>query len=269
MSLLSWKRKLLSLPLLPVALLGLCPTLHAGAMPPASAPNVAEQLLVQQANDDRIAHGLQRIKRDPLLSQAAAYHALQMARHGDISHGFPGEPELSERGASAGVRFSLITENVAEAENASIIHGLWMRSPGHRRNLLDPEVNVVGVAVVVANRQVFAVEDFASTVQPLSFDEQESTVADLLRSSGVTISTNTPATIREARQTCSMDSGFVGHRQPWFIMRYTATDLSTLPATLQSHLGSGKYHVAAIGACPTTGEVGPFAAYNIAVLLYP
>ena len=127
----------------------------------------------------------------------------------------------------------------------------------------------LGVAVVIANRQVFAVEDFASTVQPLSFDEQETTVADLLRSSGVSITTNTPAAIQEARQTCAMDSGFAGHRQPWFIMRYTASDLSTLPITLKTHLSTGKYHVAAIGACPTTGEVGPFAAYNIAVLLYP
>ena len=268
MSLLSWKRKLLFL-LLPVSLLGLCPALFAGAMPPVAPPNVAEQLLVEQANQDRVAHGLQPVERDPLLSQAAAFHAIQMARHGDISHGFPGEPELSERGASAGVRFSLITENVAEAESANIIHGLWMRSPGHRRNLLDPEVNVVGVAVVVANRQVFAVEDFASTVQPLSFDDQESTVADLLRSSGVSVTTNSPASIQEARQTCSMDSGFAGHRQPWFIMRYTASDLSTLPNTLKAHLSTGKYRFAAIGACPTTGEVGPFAAYNIAVLLYP
>ena len=266
MSLLSWKRKLLAL--LPMLLLGLCPALRAGALPPAGPPNIAEQLLVEQANQDRVAHGLQPVERDPLLSQAAAFHAIQMARHGDISHGFPGEPELSERGASAGVHFSLITENVAEAENANIIHGLWMRSPGHRANLLDPEVNVVGVAVVIANRQVFAVEDFASTVQPLTFAEQESTVADLLRSSGVTLTTNTPAATQEARQTCSMDSGFAGRRQPWFIMRYTASDLSTLPSQLKSHLGTGRYHTAAIGACPAS-ETGPFAAYNIAVLLYP
>lgn len=268
MSLLSWKRKLLAF--LPIVLLGLCPSLRAGAMPPAGPPNVAEQLLVTQANADRIAHGLQPVERDPLLSQAAAYHAIQMARHGDISHGFPGEPELSERGASAGVHFSLITENVAEAEDANIIHGLWMRSPGHRRNLLDPEVNVVGVAVVVQNRQVFAVEDFASTVESLSFDEQETTVATLLRTSGIFVSDNNAKVNAEARQTCSMESGYAGHRQPWFIMRYTASDLSTLPDQLKSHLGTGRYHVAAVGACPAVAaEVGPFAAYNIAVLLYP
>lgn len=268
MSLLPWKRKLPAF--LPVVLLGLCPFLRAGALPPAGPPNVSEQLLVTQANVDRIAHGLQPVERDPLLSQAAAYHAIQMARHGDISHGFPGEPELSERGASAGVHFSLITENVAEAEDANIIHGLWMRSPGHRRNLLDPEVNVVGVAVVVQNHQVFAVEDFASTVQPLSFDEQESTVASLLRHSGIMVNDSSTKLVEEARTTCAMDSGFAGHRQPWFIMRYTASDLSSLPSELQNHLTSGKYHVASVGACTaSSSEVGPFTAYNIAVLLYP
>lgn len=268
MSLLSWKCKTLAL--FSFILLGLCPALHAGGLPPVAPPNVAEQLLLTQANADRIAHGLQPVERDPLLSQAAAYHAIQMARHGDISHGFPGEPELSERGASAGVHFSLITENVAEAEDANIIHGLWMRSPGHRRNLLDPEVNVVGLAVVVQNRQVFAVEDFASTVQTLSLEQQESTVATLLRTSGIFVSDNNPKVNAETRQTCSMESGYAGHHQPWFIMRYVASDLSTLPDQLKSHLGTGRYHVAAVGACPApASEVGPFAAYNIAVLLYP
>ena len=233
-----------------------------------NSPNVAEQLLLTQANQDRSQHNLSQLKRDPMLAQAALYHAYQMAQHADISHGFPGEPDLSSRGASAGVRFSLITENVAEAGEPTIIHDMWMHSEGHRANLLDPEVNVVGIAVVTREHEVYAVEDFASTVDALSIDQQETTVATLLSTTGLNVANTTPEIVANARQTCGMSTGYAGIRQPWFIMRYTASRLDQLPPQLKSRLTSGKYHQAVVGACPAT-EPSAFSSYNIAILLYP
>ena len=222
---------------------------HAVTRGASNNPNVAEQLLLSEANKDRVAHNLNALTRDPMLSQAALYHAFQMADHADISHGFPGEPDLSQRGASAGVHFSLITENVAEAQDPTIIHDLWMHSTGHRANLLDPAVNVVGIAVVTRNEEVFAVEDFASTVESLSLDEQELTVAALLNTSGLTIGNSDTQSVANARQTCTMPTGYAGLRQPWYIMRYTASRLDQLPQQIKTRLVSGKYRQAVIGAC--------------------
>jgi Cysteine-rich secretory protein family len=233
----------------------------------AAMPNVAEQYLLAAANQDRAAHGLPPLHRDPILAQAALYHARQMAAHAEISHQFPGEPDLSVRGARAGAHFSLITENVAEAADSTMIHDLWMHSKGHRANLLDPNVDSVGISVVARDHQFFAVEDFASTVKSLSFNEQELTVAVLLEQSGLQVG-GKGISVEDARRTCSMSTGYAGHRQPWFIMRYTAGRLSELPSQLQSRLNSGKYHEAVVGACVST-DSGPFTAYNIAVLLYP
>ncbi len=241
---------------------------HAVTRGTLGSSNVAEQLLLTQANQDRAEHSLSPLKRDPLLAQAALYHAYQMAEHADISHGFPGEPDLSARGASAGVRFSLITENVAEAGEPTIIHDMWMHSEGHRANLLDPDVNVVGIAVVTREHQVYAVEDFASTVDPLSVNEQESAVADLLSTTGMVIANSAPDALVNARRTCSMSSGYAGVRQPWFIMRYTASRLDQLPPQIKSRLTSGKYHQAVIGACAST-EPSAFTSYSIAILLFP
>ena len=240
----------------------------AVVLPPASTPSVAEQLLLTQANQDRMQHSLSPLKRDPLLAQAAMYHAYKMAEHADISHGFPGEPDLSERGASAGVRFSLITENVAEAGEPTVIHEMWMHSEGHRANLLDPEVNVVGIAVVTRQHEVYAVEDFASTVDSLSLDEQESAVTNLLVDHRTQRGPNAPEIVANARQTCGMSSGYAGLRQPWFIMRYTASRLDQLPQQIKSRLTSGKYHQAVVGAC-SPAEPSSFSSYNIAILLYP
>ncbi len=241
---------------------------HAVTQGALNSPNIAEQLLLTQANQDRAQHSLSELKRDPLLAQAALYHAYQMAEHADISHGFPGEPDLSARGASAGVRFSLITENVAEAGEPTVIHNMWMHSEGHRANLLDPEVNVVGIAVVTREHEVYAVEDFASTVEPLSINEQESAVAGLLSTTGLAITNANPEVLANARQTCGMSSGYAGVRQPWFIMRYTASRLDQLPQQIRSRLTSGKYHQAVVGAC-STSETSAFSSYSIAILLYP
>ena len=236
-----------------------------------SPGTIAEQYFLAAANNERANRGLKPLRSDPVLAKAAAFHAQQMADRADISHGFDGEPDLASRAATAGVRFSLIAENVAEGPDSILIHQMWMESEGHRENLLDPDVNVAGISVIVRDGQLYAVEDFASIVEVLSIDQQESTVADLITTSGITVAkTETDeADVKTARETCTRSStGFTGPRRPWFIMHYTAASLNQLPAPLQTRLGSGKYHEAAVGACSSAG-ISPFTTYNIAVLLYP
>jgi len=225
---------------------------------------IAEQYLFAAANEARANQGLPPVRLDRVLTEASAAHAREMADHAGISHQFEGEPELATRGANAGAHFSLISENVGEAPSSVIIHDLWMHSPGHRANLLDPNVNTIGIAIVTRNHQLYAVEDFASTVEALTLNQQEHTVAGVLTQSGMRVAETTD----EARQTCTMSTGYAGSRQPWFVMRYTAASLSEIPAQLKSRLSSGKYHQAVVGACSPTRKT-PFTAYNIAVLLYP
>ena len=225
---------------------------------------VAEQYLLAAANEARASQGLSPLRLDRVLTEASAAHAREMANHADISHQFNDEPDLAERGASAGAHFSLISENVGEAPSSVIIHDLWMHSPGHRANLLDPNVDSIGIAIVTRDNQLYAVEDFASTVETLTINQQEHTVAGVLTQSGMRVAETT----EEARQTCTMSTGYAGTRQPWYIMRFTAASLSDIPAQLKSRLSSGKYHQAVVGACSTTRKTS-FTAYNIAVLLYP
>ncbi len=228
-------------------------------------PSVAEQYLFSAANAERAQRGLTALRWDAALYQAASFHADAMAAHSTISHQFAGEPELTTRGATAGAHFSVISENVAMAPTAVEIHDMWMNSPHHRENLLDSKVDSVAIRVVRRNGELYAVEDFEKSVANLSLDDQERKVASLLqRTASVTVLT----AAEDARRTCALDSGYVGPRKPWFVMRFTAGELNQLPDTLQDKLASGKYHQAVVGACPVTGSKN-FTAYNIAVLLYP
>ena len=230
----------------------------------AHAQTISEQYLLQAANTDRAAHGLSPVALDPRLVTAARLHAYEMAKRGTISHQFEGEMDLATRAGEAGAKFSLITENVAEANNSALIHDLWMHSAGHRANLLDPKVTVVGIAVVQNKGQLYAVEDFGRAVETLTLDQQESKVAGMLAGEGLRLAHDKA----DARQTCAMSTGYAG-RQPWFVMRYTSADIGQLPPELVERVGTGKYHEAAVGACITGKQTSGFTSYNLAILLYP
>jgi Cysteine-rich secretory protein family len=231
----------------------------------AQRPSVAEQYLFQAANAERSQRGLPTLRWDTSLYRAAHGHAQQMAARASISHQYAGEPELADRGKAAGAKFSLIAENVAEAQTAVRIHDAWMNSPGHRANLLDPHVDAVGISVLQRDGQLYAVQDFERSVATLSFEAQEQAVAQLVAAAGqVTVLPSSD----DARRTCALETGYAGARQPWFVMRYTSGDLVQIPDVLKAKIATGKFHEAAVGACAASGKQ-PFSSYSIAVLLYP
>jgi hypothetical protein len=220
----------------------------------------AEQLMAL-ANESRAARGSGPLKWDPALAAAARQHCLKMAAAGPISHQYAGEMNLSDRAGAAGAHFSLIEENVAIGPDPAAIHEEWMHSPGHRTNLLNPDVDRVGLAVVASRGVLYAVADYARGVAQLTPAQVETTVANLVRVSGVTIVRDTTS----ARAYCA---GGRGANEPSFLMRWQDADLSRLPEALVDRLSSGHYHQAAVGSCPAQGVEGAFSAYRVAVLLY-
>jgi hypothetical protein len=226
----------------------------------------AEQLLAL-ANEARAAAGAGPLRWDAGLAAAARQHCLRMAAEGPISHRYGGEPDLSERAGQAGAHFSLIEENVAIGPTPAAIHEEWMHSPGHRANLLNPEVDRAGIAVVASRGVLYAVADYARAVQSLTRAQAEAQVAELIRASGVAIAGD-PA---QARAACAADHGLpnsAAGMQPRFVMRWQDSDLTHLPQALVDRLGTGKYRQAAVGSCPAQGLQGSFTAYRVAVLLY-
>jgi uncharacterized protein YkwD len=142
-----------------VALLSVCVG-TAGAQQYASS---TEFQLFNAANQERSARGLNLLRWNENLAAAARHHAREMAKRNVISHEFPGEASLPVRITKAGVQFSAVAENVADAGSVARIHELWMHSPQHRANILDKQMGHLGVGVVKRNGQYFAVEDFART----------------------------------------------------------------------------------------------------------
>jgi hypothetical protein len=229
-------------------------------------PSAAGQLL-SLANEERRAQGAPLLQWDPALAAAALNHCRRMAVEGEIAHRYGGELSLTERAGQAGAHFSLIEENVAVGSYPALIHQSWMHSPDHRTNLLNPQVDHVGIAAVATRGVIYAVADYSRAVPVLSQTQVEAAIAGLLRVSGVSVLRD-PATARAA---CALDRGLPGDSsgtQPQFVMRWQGAELTHLPPDLVSRLASGRYRQAAVGNCSPKGVEGSFTAYRLAVLLY-
>jgi uncharacterized protein YkwD len=121
----------------------------------------AERELFDAINQERKAHGLASLKLDEGLASAARKHAQRMAEQGTISHQLPGEPSLPSRAKAAGAHFTWLSENVDEGPSATAIHQSFMKSPQHRANIMDGDMDSAGIGVAERNGQMFAVEDFS------------------------------------------------------------------------------------------------------------
>ena len=250
--------------LAPLAVAAQQPNPYPQGGPAADLRGDAEQIFAL-ANQARHQAGLGRLEWDASLSEAALAHCRRMALEGPIAHRYGGELDVAGRAALAGAHFSVIEENVAIGPSAPQIHQEWMGSPGHRANLLSPQVDRVGVAVVAAHGVLYAVADYSHAVQNLSAAAVEARVARLIRPSGLQI-LGDPAMARAA---CNTNLGIPsGGPEPRFIMRWQSADLSQLPKQLAERLSSGRYRQAEVGSCPAHLSQNSFSAYRVAVLLY-
>jgi len=226
------------------------------------------QQLVALANQARAQAGLPAVKWDPALAQAALRHTRRMVSEGGaIQHDYPGELMLSERAGLSGAHFNLIEENIAVGPTSPEIHDAWMHSKAHRDNMLNPEVDRIGIAVIARRGVLYATADFTRAVEAFSPAQVEQQVGSMIARNGVKVMADHAL----AREACTANSGFPrveNGAQPSFVMRWQDSDLSHLPNNLVQQVSSKRFHEAAVGTCPPNGEAGTFTAYRVAVLLY-
>jgi len=224
--------------------------------------NDSERQLFEALNRERAAQDLSALQGDDALFRAARQHALRMANLNMLEHQLPSESDLEGRLTEAGARFSVIAENIAVGATPQIIHGGWMDSPGHRKNILDRRLTSVGIAAVHGPGGLFAVQDFSRSVPELSVEQQEQKVVSLLGSMGF----HSLSATEGARKTCQSDAGFAGTVAKSMI-RFEVSDLNKLPEDIEKKIRSGPYSKAAVGACRANRAPG-FSRYRIAVLFF-
>jgi uncharacterized protein YkwD len=121
----------------------------------------AERSLFESVNRERKVYGLPALKWDEALATAARQHAREMARRNSVAHNLPGEPTLPSRATKAGAHFGWLSENVISSDSGPAAHAQFMKSPNHRANILDSDMDSVGIGVAERDGQLFVVEDFS------------------------------------------------------------------------------------------------------------
>jgi uncharacterized protein YkwD len=112
----------------------------------------AERATLCLLDHERAGHGLPRFARDARLDRASRRHSRAMAREDFFAHrGGDGTDPLDRMRAAGWPRDRGGAENIAwgaggASTPAQIVDG-WMHSPGHRRNILDPGLRLIGVGI--------------------------------------------------------------------------------------------------------------------------
>jgi len=223
-----------------------------------------ERTIFDLLNQERKQNGLAELRWNEQLAVAAQRHAYIMVEHNVLSHSFPDEMPLKDRVAETGVHFSRIAENIGFGGDADNIHNALMHSPGHRANILDPASNEIGISVVINNRRMWVVQDFALTVPELTYDQQVKSVTAKLHSMGVTVR----STDLDAKKAC--DSSMApSHVRAMTVVHVETTDLNDLPVEVSRT--SEQFHRAAVAACPLRDQrdsMRGFMLYRIAIVFY-
>ncbi|MBA2638242.1 MAG: CAP domain-containing protein [Solirubrobacterales bacterium] len=139
----------------------------AATTAPADARPVHDRLertIVRAINLERVRSGLQRLRGSGVLARAAHRHSGALLRQGHLSHGLPDGSSFSVR-MSRVSRAARIGETLAWLPGAVTPRGpevvrMWLRSPAHRAQLLEPSFRRVGVG----GRRGWAAGDLATVV---------------------------------------------------------------------------------------------------------
>jgi uncharacterized protein YkwD len=103
--------------------------------------------VVELVNEARADAGCKPLKVEPTLTAAASGHSNDMAARDYFSHTTPEGSTFDERIKTAGYPLPG-AENIARGQkNAEQVMKDWMNSAGHRANILNCQLKVIGVGL--------------------------------------------------------------------------------------------------------------------------
>ncbi len=107
-----------------------------------------EQQMLALVNAQRAKAGVKPLIWDDDLAGVARAHSEDMFNRGYFSHYSPEGKDVGDRLNAAGIVYTYAGENLALAPNIQSAHDGLMNSPGHKRNILDPAFNKIGIGAI-------------------------------------------------------------------------------------------------------------------------
>ncbi|MFF4924502.1 CAP domain-containing protein [Kitasatospora sp. MY 5-36] len=108
--------------------------------------------MLNAVNAERGRVGAPPVRLDDRLSAAAQRHANDMASHDLTQHNGTDGSSPWDRIAAAGFVSRSSAENVTPSNSVPEAMQMWMNSPGHRVNILNPDYNYIGIGYAPRQR---------------------------------------------------------------------------------------------------------------------
>jgi uncharacterized protein YkwD len=238
-----------------------------------SFPADAEAQLLTMVNRDRAQEGLPALRLDNGLARAAQKHSSEMAVRRQLSHQFPGEPELQQRIATESkLQFDETGENVGYAESIERTEEGFMHSPPHRKNLLTPEYNAVGFGIVRSGNMLYVTQDFGHALPSYSSDHARDAAQESVHQ--MRTAAHLPALERfdgsaaqaAACEMAKMDSLRTPAPKGFYVLRYTTMQPEKLPSGAEKVV-NGAVRSFALGICYSRTTSYPNGVYWVMLLL--
>jgi uncharacterized protein YkwD len=246
-----------------------------GAASVLSGPSSREQKLFDLVNKEREKAGLHRLMWDPQLGEAARAHTQLMAGKEELSHQFSKEPTLERRAGSAGAKFDAVAENVATAPSVQDVHSALMESEHHRDNILDPNYNAVGIAIVEEGKQLWVTQDFARVITVRSdaqISEEVVAAVSRLRQTHGLGHMEIRQDARLKRQACAQDPDAGKVKNDYSsadeLVIFTTTDARKLPDTMKNAALKKAVKRMDVGVCFEGGATSGFSKYWVVAAFY-
>lgn len=134
--------------------------------PSLSEATASERRAFELINEARQSKGLSPLTWDPQLCLMARAHSEDMMQRRFFSHETPEGRDATDRAHAFGIAdFQILGENIASNQGFEDPGALaveeWMRSSGHRANILNPKFQRSAIGVSVgADGTVFLTQDF-------------------------------------------------------------------------------------------------------------
>ncbi|YAF98094.1 MAG: CAP domain-containing protein [Nodularia sp. CChRGM 3473] len=121
-------------------------------LPPQSATTTQIEVAVRQRiNQVRQENELQPLQNNEKLAQVARDYSRQMAEQNFFSHTGADGSTLQDRVSAGGIIYWVVGENLFKSTNVpqpvKVAVDGWMKSPGHRENIVRPVFTETGVGV--------------------------------------------------------------------------------------------------------------------------
>ena len=107
-----------------------------------------EMDMLEMVNRERVSRGFSKLVVDEKARAVARKHGVDMFENGYFSHTNLEGKTSFDRMKDGNVEFSMAGENLALSEDLLSAHNGLMKSPGHRKNILQPFFHRVGIGVV-------------------------------------------------------------------------------------------------------------------------